>query len=89
MDEGHANQAVCAPPPQLISTRRKRLCLPQLDETSAPPATPVFIQRVRGSTTMLKNFSDTVKFYHARESLSSAPLESAGDLESMGEEADD
>ena len=62
--ECHADQAVCAPPPQLIRTRRRRLCLPLVDETSAPPAPPVGIQRVRHSTTMLKSFSDTVKSFH-------------------------
>ena len=89
MDEGHANQAMCAPPPQLIKTRRKKLCLPPFDESSAPPATPVFIQRVPENTTVLENFSEMVKSHQARESLSTAPVESAGDLESMGEEDDD
>ena len=64
--EYDSDQAICAPPPQLIRTRRRRLCLPMLDETSAPPATPVGIQRVRHKATMLKSFSDTVKSFHQR-----------------------
>ena len=86
MDEGHANQAVCAPPPQLIGNRRRKLCLPTFDETSAPPAAPFAINRVPESTTILKIFSDTFKSHPGRESVSTAPVESAGDVESIGDD---
>ena len=59
--EGHANLAVCAPSPILIHSKGRRLVQNEDEESSAPPATPLLVQKVPGSSTMLETFSDVLK----------------------------
>ena len=87
---------MCAPTPNLIKSkrRRRRLLTNEVDESSAPPATPIVVQKVPGCVTVLEGFSDVLKNSRLQNNVSqkqcwAPPPEITGDTLSTGMDDED
>ena len=87
---------MCAPTPNLIKSKRTRKRLPvnEVDESSAPPATPIVVQKVPGCVTVLEGFSDVLKNSRLQNNKSlkqcwAPPPEITGDTLSTGLELEE